>query len=303
LASASREVPVYTFDEHNEAFYYWHVARRRGFLDGPLDLVHVDAHDDMGLADKYERSLYCPDGTDEADYLAYYRAFADEQLDIASFIVPAVLGGVVRNVYFVYPAWRTMKPARRRLNVCSAFGEGKVIKHGLDLRGEVDRRVNLAYPDLRRFTYHVLPLEKLPQRRRVVLDIDLDFFACRDTVRNLYSYELEISAEQFAAREQFLADASLRWAGLEFAFAEKDGRYVAQVAHKKVPESVHLPADEEIREEVGKLVDTLALKGIRPAAVTVCRSCFSGYCPGEYVQAVEAEVLRGLERLLAREQA
>jgi len=101
LKTSKRSVPVYVFDEHNEAFYFWCKAERNGFTDGPLDLLHVDAHDDMGRCNAFAKSLYFPDGTDNRDYLRYYRGFVKTELDIGNFILPAVLKKLIRNVYFV----------------------------------------------------------------------------------------------------------------------------------------------------------------------------------------------------------
>lgn len=63
------------------------------------------------------------------------------------------------------------------------------------------------------------------------------------------------------------------------------------------PESAHLPSREEIRDEVRKLMTTLLSKRIRPAVVTISRSCHSGYCPKEYAEFIESELLSALRAL------
>jgi len=293
-------LPIYTFDEHNEAFFFWHKARREGFLDGPLDLLHLDAHDDMGQSDRFTRSVYCPDGFESGDYLEYYRGFAETELDISSFILPAVLNKLIRNIYFVFPSWRKFKARRRRMNICSVFGEGKILKHNVIINSGPDSIALKACPDFTRFNYFRLPVDKVPRNRKVILDIDLDFFACRDSIRNHMSYDLEVTKDQFAAKDGFLRDQTLRFSGVAFDFTEKDGRYFVRVSPKKGKDVSHLPSRQEIVTEIGALVRTLVARKVKPAAVTICRSCISGYCPGEYAGFIEEELKRALPKLTGK---
>jgi UPF0489 domain len=49
--SLSGRRPGFVVDHHNELFYRWGEAIRSGRMTGPLDVVHVDAHADLGLGD------------------------------------------------------------------------------------------------------------------------------------------------------------------------------------------------------------------------------------------------------------
>ncbi len=156
----------------------------------------------------------------------------------------------------------------------------------------------MAYPDFTRFNYTTLPLEKVPGNRQVILDIDFDFFACRDSIQNHIGYQLEVTQDQFAAREALLRDPTLRFSGMAFDFTEKDGRRFVQVSPKRGKDVSHLPSKPEIVAEIGTLVSTLAAKKVRPGVVTLCRSCVSGYCPREFAEMIEAELKPQLKRLL-----
>ena len=285
--------PIYIFDEHNEAFFFWRLARRDGFLDAPLDLLHVDAHADMGQPSSFAKSLYAPDGS-RGD-VEYYREFARTELDIGAFILPAILSGLIRNVYFAFPAWRNYTAQRRRANVYSVFGEGKIVRHNLKIgKTSNPRGLRKAFPDLTGFNYVRLPLDRIPRNRKVLLDIDLDFFACRDSILNQFAYKLEITADQFRAREAFLQDRTLPFSEITFDFTEENGRLFVRVSRRKGEEISHLPPKGAIIAEIERLVNTLVAKKIKPAVVTVCRSCFSGHTPPEYAGFIEAELKRAL---------
>jgi len=297
MKRGKKEIPVYVFNEHNEAFYYWHRARIEGHLQETLDLFHIDAHDDMGKPSRFKSSIHFHGPSLEAK-LDYYERFAHSELSIASFIFPAVLCGLLRNVYFVFPKWRKFKPARKRRSIASAFGEGKDLKYTIKPDAKSNPMVEKAYPDLKQFHYIALEAEKLPKNRKVVLDIDMDFFACRDSTHNHFAYELEITREQFQNKNVLLADKTLPFSGFEFDFFEREGRCFAKIARTKGMDIFHLPPEEEIGCEIDKLVNILIEKGIRPAVVTICRSCDSGYCPEEYSRFIEQRLVEKLKPLL-----
>jgi hypothetical protein len=293
-----KPVPTYLINEHNEAFSAWHRARYEGYLQEPLDLFHVDAHDDMGRPESLRQSLYFPPGSQDG-YLEYYKTLAAQELNIAGFILPGVLNGLIRNIYFIYPPWRQYKPHRKKFNVASAFGEGRILKYGMKMDPKADSGLfHKTLPDLKHYLYAMLPAERVPKNRKVILDIDLDYFACRDSILNHLDYELEITREQFQEKEKLLADRTLTFARLDFHFEEREGQFFARIAHKKGKEIAHLPSREEIRTEIDTLVTTLQSRQTRPAAITIARSCISGYCPQDYADFIETELTQRLKTWL-----
>jgi hypothetical protein len=291
-------VPVYVFDEHNEAFYYWHKAKYEGYINEPLDLFHVDAHSDMGMSGRLDKSVFFSD-TEGDSYLAYYRKLARDELDLGGFIMPAVLNMIIKNVYFIYPKWRKFKPLRKKINICSVFGEGRILKHDLKVDKNTDKKVFKAYPDLRYFNFSMLEAHKIPKNRKVILDIDLDYFACRDTILNNLSYELEITEEQFLNKDVFaLENKTLRYSRLRFDFFIKNNKYYTTISHIKQKDAAYLPTREEIKSEIDNLIVTFRDKKIRPAVITICRSCISGYCPSDYYEFIETNLREKLQMLL-----
>ncbi len=296
--STGKNTPIYIFDEHNEAFYYWHKAKNTGLINRPLDLFHIDAHHDMDRAEAFKKTLYFSNSTSQEDYLNYFKNFAKNELKISNFIIPAVLNGLVKNVYFVYPDWRNFKPRRKKMSVCSAFGEGKILKHGIKIKKNTDPIVLKVYPDLTFFNYSAQEIDGIPKNRKVILDIDMDYFACIDSVSNHIHYELEITESQFRKKEKFLNNKSLLFAGLDFCFIERDEKYYVQVAYKKVKEASYIPTKEEIESEMDTMLNTLKIKKARPAVITICRSCISGYCPNQYHEFIEKKLKQKLKMFL-----
>lgn len=283
----SKIVPLYEFDEHNEAFYFWHKARYEGYIRQPLDLFHIDAHSDVGEPRVFRKPVYFPNNSKD-NYLEYYKDFVKSELNIGNFILPAVLSGVIKNIYFIYPRWRRLKPVRKKMNIGSAFGEGKILKYGIKREKDSDpKTVFKALPDLKYFNYYAYGMERIPKNRKVILDIDLDYFACRDSILNNISYELEITEEQSLNKEMVLNDNTLQFSGLDFSFEEKNNKYFVKIGHKKVKDISYLPSKEEIESEINALVSTLQAKKTMPVVITICRSCVSGHCPVDYHEFIE----------------
>lgn len=290
----TQAIPIYRFDEHNEAFFYWQKARHEGVLPGPLDLFHVDAHADMARPSEFRTPLHLAE-RDDVNPLEYFRTFTRDELTIANFIYPAVLGGLVRNVHFIYPAWRKFKPHRSKIRMASVFGEGKIIKYPAWLaRDTHPQAVSKALPDLKAFSYISYPVERMPHNRTVIMDIDLDYFACRDSVQNNYHYRLNITPDQYRNKDAFLADPTIPFSRLEFAFREDGGHHSVSISFRKAPDQTHLPGRDEIDRDIAALVDTMVARKIRPALITLCRSRISGFCPAEFVAPIEDALLKKL---------
>lgn len=294
MKQSHRRVPVYTVDEHNEAIHFWHKARLDAGLKTPLDLFHIDAHDDMGRPLSFRTSLHAPRLSADCGP-DYYRDFARSELHNGNFIIPAVLAGMVRNVYFIYPKWRKFKRKTKRWNVASVFGEGKILKYGMKAAENMEEKARKVLPDLTRYSFITTDVDGIPRNKGVILDIDLDYFACRDSILNEFRYELAITPEQYRNRDAILTDKTLLFAALTFEFSQRDDGYFVRVSHKLGKDVSHRPSREEILSEIAILVDTLRSRRIKPLVVTIAKSCISGYCPPEYVGMIETALS---ERLL-----
>ncbi|MEK6732145.1 MAG: UPF0489 family protein [Candidatus Omnitrophota bacterium] len=291
------KIPLYAFDEHNDAFYFWHKAKFEGYLNGPLDLLHIDAHDDIDPVTSFKKSLYFTNDKQDG-YLAYYQDFAKNELKINNFIRPAILTDLIKNVYFIYPKWRKFKEKKRKFNLASVFGEGKVLKHNLRINEKTLPKVYKVFPDLKWFEFSMQKIHKIPENLNVILDIDFDYFACIDSILNHIMYELEITKEQFGQKDIFLANRTLPFSAVGFIFKKKENRYYCQVTHRKGEDISYLPPKEEVVAEIDNLVETLKIRKIKPAVITISRSCYSGYCPKDYGIFIEDELRKKIGAII-----
>ena len=280
------DIPLYICDEHNEAFYYWYKARVDGYIKKPTDIFHIDAHSDMCCADKFKKSLYF-NSSDERKVLNYYKEFSQNDLKICNFILPGVLVGLIKNIYLIHPLWREYKYQRKtRQTISTVFGEGIHLRYGI----VPDESVKLAFPDMKSYNSCICNIAEIPTRREVILDIDLDYFACRDSISNIHHFDLKITKEQYQQKKAFGQDKRLKFAGLQFKFFKKKENFFVRVSKTPVKEMVHLPDKQQINTEIDRVVKQLVQKKISPQIITICRSCFSGYCPKEYYGYIESNL-------------
>lgn len=131
-------VPVYIFDNHNHAFYFWHLEMANGNIKSGATLIHVDQHKDTRRPNYFfpktadnglnynplEIDIKRPSQT-ELELLFDY---TNNVLNVGNFIPPAQKTGLIKNI----------------INIDSKYS-------------------------LERF--------KTPATENIILDIDLDFFA------------------------------------------------------------------------------------------------------------------------------
>ncbi len=294
ITKKNNRIPVYIVDEHNESFYCWHKEKNKNNINEPLDILHLDAHSDMGTPNTLSKSIYIPKNK-YADYAGYYNDFirGDMQIDIGSFILPAILGGIVKNAYFVFPKWRKIKPEDHKMIVYSVFGEGKIIKCEKSSEPPIKNKMfTKAFPDIKHFDSHICDMDHIPQNKKVLLDIDLDYFACRDSVGNELFHTIEITRGQYLKRELLSKNKYLLYDNIKLEFSKDNGRYIVVVSHKKSRVKEYFQDTEAINGEINRIFDTLKNKAINPAIITISRSCYSGYCPMKFSKTIEKMIIK-----------
>ncbi len=85
------KAPVFIFDNHNHAFFFWALALKKGWIDKGDLLVHVDQHTDMRKPEKW---LACS-ALSDLDAVFDYTNF---ELNVGNFIQPALNCGIFSAV-------------------------------------------------------------------------------------------------------------------------------------------------------------------------------------------------------------
>jgi hypothetical protein len=91
--------PVFIFDNHNHAFYFWHVCLHPALQKtaqpkkvAPFTLVHIDQHKDTRIP------ATLPELPTAADAAAALYAYTNEILNVGNFIPPALKTGLIGKV-------------------------------------------------------------------------------------------------------------------------------------------------------------------------------------------------------------
>jgi len=288
-AACGAEAPprIVVVSEHPLAWPVWEEARAAGELRPGAVLLHLDAHEDLGLPTPEAEIVKAGD-------LEAIRRLAERELDVDDVVVPALLTGTVSELVWVVPPWLDEAP-RDHLREVGA--------------------------DRREFRTRVVPLASLPDLDGdVVLDIDLDFFACENP--HAGHGDRAIDEETYA---RHLAESEVRFEG-----EARDGDEVTEsIVLARPPRDyscrrrldrvrnvetgaerfvlgymcmglyaerfpVHRPAEAEVRALARQVAEALDASGIRPAVITVARSDTAGFVPADRADAIAAEVLRAL---------
>jgi hypothetical protein len=95
-----KTIPLKLFSEHHWAFKYWLESGLRN-----ATLLHFDTHADMsGIIGKVPVNELRKE-KDTNKRMQITNEFCDTTLDVASFIGPAVLMGLIKEIYWVLPEW------------------------------------------------------------------------------------------------------------------------------------------------------------------------------------------------------
>lgn len=286
-------VPLYIVEEHHEAFFIWNYAYYQGWIH-PFGntLLHVDSHDDMVIAQLNNSIDELEDNLQEI-YMYGYREFG-----IATFIIPAIYRGLINNYTFLSRHDSYNGPKSNRY-VASYKSEGTFFKTGeanpllrLQLQSDESQWGNYQF-----YSYQEMGLgSRLSTPQPIILDIDLDFFSCDNS---LSSTEKKIEITE-AAYLDFVNNKynpfRIMPAAALSASKEADRYFLCYREWQEAPDLKKVSFDL-IDKRINRFISFLKENNIKPRLIDICRSRLSGYTPADQWQYIEERLIAGLSQI------
>lgn len=137
----TERTPIYIFDNHNHAFYFWLEGEKDGFLQDGATLIHVDQHKDNRIPESFLTK-------EDSNNLEKVFTYTNTILNVGNFIPAAEHIGLIKEIIFINSETSLLELAEK-------------IKSG-------SLNNNPSFPQNSAFQNHA---------PNMILDIDLDYFA------------------------------------------------------------------------------------------------------------------------------
>ena len=280
-------IPVIIVDEHHEAFVAWHIFRERGILQHSGNyLLHIDHHDDM------ECGGYDWDFGHKPQTSAEAREFLEKALGIADFILPAVYFGLFDTVHIL----KNLSPlalTRRECFVRRKDSAELLCGDYIPFIHAPKKKSNAAdYRFFSRLDGGLCEGDSYPER--LVLDVDLDYFCWDDSLTSVGEKKIEITESAYWEYQNNKNHPFRILPKKLIKVEEQGGKYY--LFYKEYISPPRIPDEEAIALRIRRLFSYLEASGVKPAAIDICRSSYSGYLPKSRAAFVEKEFLDGLSK-------
>lgn len=283
-------IPTFIIEEHHEAFIVWNYAIQKGLIPPSGNtLFHVDEHSDMRTP-RFNSSIHNLNGSiDEINDFTY------SELGIGNFIMPAIYKKIFNKVFWIKQKHRFEKVKRIKMYIRSYNQVGKKLISGkYDGYKKIKNDIDI-YADVVSFDYFLTTINSIPSNRKIILDIDLDYFSCSGNPNELEEIYIEITKNEY---DDFKSNKyhRLNFCGFERIEACKNGNkyfYCINNYNEIYPSNVHVDNDE-IQKRITAFCKVIQERQVKPIIISICRSKHSGFTPKEQVDYIENELLNKL---------
>lgn len=284
-----KPIPTFIIEEHHEAFIVWNYAIQQGLIPPTGNaLFHVDEHSDMGTP-RLNRSIHELNGD-----LDTIKDFTYKELNIASFIMPAIYINLFDQIHWIRQKHRKPEIRHEEMYIRSYNQSGKRL-----ISGKINTLKEITPdPDRKKFDYYLRTIEQIPDKKNVVLDIDLDYFSCSGNPNELEEIYIEITKKEFQSFKQNKYHR-LNYVGIgRIEAVHKDKRYYYLINnYNEIYPSNSNVSEEIIIIRINRLIEKLKEKQIRPTLIVICHSCHSGYTPKNQVDFIQNNLINELKQL------
>lgn len=283
-----KKIPIYILEEHNEAFFTWISSIKEQNLPRKnYTLWHFDDHSDMTTlrvnTPLKEVFSWSNDKLNEFTY---------NELTIASFIMAANFVGLFDHII-----WCKIDNASASNTEIFTTSYNNDYKNLISGRQVNDNPLLKNYYSKTHYSKIGLNNFKCDSNKRVLLDIDLDFFSCNIQPENNQEIVLEITGQEY---QDFQSN---KYHPIRFicnnvsARIVEDSYYLIINYFRDIFPSPRRVSELVIRQRIQKFLEVLKSTEVHPEIITICRSVNSGYTPKDQWEFIEKQLLQGLKNI------
>ena len=288
------KIPVFKIEEHHEAFLCWNEMIQRGCISSEgIYLLHLDHHDDMEGGGYGWNLNHMPSDMDEV------RSFTYDVLGIADFILPSIYQGIFSEVHIlkdILPQVMTSEKSFVRCLENTQLISGKYIPF---FHGRFKDKPDSGYRFYELHRGGLTDGEKfrhMIEGKAVVLDVDLDYFCWDDSLSTRWPKRIEITREAYLDYQDNpyhpFRIMPKRWVH----GVEDKGKYYLEY-RENIPVN-KVGSRKQMEKRMDSVITWFAKCELKPAAIDICRSRYSGYLPAEVFPWIEDTFMRKLGEVM-----
>ena len=283
---------IQIFDEHIEAFIFWDEKRKKKYINRDDTLLHVDSHDDMQHPYKLDKSLF---------FIEDPINFAERNLHIANFIIPAAIRGCFSEILFLSSYNKPAKKSgnltdiskknlqKQKLRYYSWKDEGKIWYKNLKKNEQeliyCRKKYSINYKPI--FSYL-----QLPKNKEIILDIDMDYFSSNSQID--FQFKPLLTKSQIHQAKMFSISDDIYHINLGLVTIDKDGRFIEASAYQNSKKENKIYNDDPIWIEFAIREFVYNIKKIKTKLISISRSVKTGHTPKKYQNLIESKLLECL---------